>query len=52
LFRGVEDRLPSALITGTLAGIGRPTAPAFVRNNARIVNSGRRVDEGASIYVA
>jgi NAD(P)-dependent dehydrogenase (short-subunit alcohol dehydrogenase family) len=40
---------PVVLITGALTGIGRATAFAFARENARIVVSGRRVEEGRKL---
>ena len=40
------DNSPVVLITGALTGIGRAAALAFARGNARIVVSGRRLDEG------
>jgi NAD(P)-dependent dehydrogenase (short-subunit alcohol dehydrogenase family) len=40
------DNPPVVLITGALTGIGRAAALAFARGNARIVVSGRRLDEG------
>jgi NAD(P)-dependent dehydrogenase (short-subunit alcohol dehydrogenase family) len=40
---------PVVLITGALAGIGRPTALAFARDGARIVVSGRRDEEGNAL---
>ena len=36
----------AVLITGTLTGIGRATAVAFVREAARVVVSGRGEQEG------
>lgn len=40
---------PVVLITGALTGIGRATAFAFARAGARLVVSGRRAAEGASL---
>ncbi|MGF6598698.1 NAD(P)-dependent dehydrogenase (short-subunit alcohol dehydrogenase family) [Paraburkholderia sp. GAS448] len=40
------DNPPVVLITGALTGIGRAAAFAFARGKARIVVSGRRLDEG------
>lgn len=40
---------PVVLITGALTGIGRATAVAFARENARIVVSGRRDAEGQAL---
>src|SRR5471032_3560764 len=40
---------PVVLITGALTGIGRAAAFAFARENARIVVSGRRVEEGRTL---
>src|ERR1700722_17480915 len=40
---------PVVLITGALTGIGRATAFAFARDKARIVVSGRRVEEGLQL---
>ncbi|SPB12741.1 short-chain dehydrogenase [Caballeronia novacaledonica] len=37
------------LVTGALSGIGRATALAFARSNARIVISGRRAEEGHAL---
>lgn len=37
------------LITGALTGIGRATAFAFAREKARVVVSGRRVEEGQQL---
>lgn len=37
---------PVVLITGALSGIGRAAAFAFARDNARVVVSGRRAEEG------
>jgi NAD(P)-dependent dehydrogenase (short-subunit alcohol dehydrogenase family) len=37
------------LITGALTGIGRAAAFAFARDNARVVVSGRRVEEGRKL---
>src|SRR5260370_40587657 len=37
------------LITGALTGIGRATALAFARENAKVVVSGRREDEGKKL---
>jgi NAD(P)-dependent dehydrogenase (short-subunit alcohol dehydrogenase family) len=42
---------PVVLITGALAGIGRATAKAFARENARLVVSGRK-DEAGQLLVA
>lgn len=39
---------PVVLITGALTGIGRAAAFAFAREEARIVVSGRRAEEGQS----
>jgi len=43
---------PVVLITGALTGIGRATATAFAREKARIVVSGRRVEEGQQLAEA
>ena len=40
---------PVVLITGALTGIGRAAALAFARENARIVVSGRRAEEGREL---
>lgn len=40
---------PVVLITGALTGIGRATAFAFARDNASIVVSGRRAEEGKQL---
>jgi NAD(P)-dependent dehydrogenase (short-subunit alcohol dehydrogenase family) len=40
---------PVVLITGALTGIGRAAALAFARENARIVVSGRRAEEGRKL---
>ncbi len=40
---------PVVLITGALTGIGRATAVAFAREGARVVVSGRRDEEGATL---
>lgn len=40
---------PVVLITGALTGIGRATAIAFARDRARVVVSGRRVQEGQKL---
>jgi NAD(P)-dependent dehydrogenase (short-subunit alcohol dehydrogenase family) len=40
---------PVVLITGALTGIGRATALAFAREGARLVVSGRRVEEGGKL---
>lgn len=40
---------PVVLITGALTGIGRATAFAFAREKARVVVSGRRVEEGRQL---
>ncbi|TCG09130.1 SDR family oxidoreductase [Paraburkholderia steynii] len=40
---------PVVLITGALTGIGRATAFAFARAGARLVVSGRRAAEGATL---
>ena len=40
---------PVVLITGALTGIGRATALAFARSGARLVVSGRREAEGATL---
>lgn len=40
---------PVVLITGALTGIGRATALAFARENARLVVSGRREAEGQAL---
>jgi NAD(P)-dependent dehydrogenase (short-subunit alcohol dehydrogenase family) len=40
---------PVVLITGALTGIGRATAFAFAREKARVVVSGRRVEEGQQL---
>src|SRR5471032_1221353 len=40
---------PVVLITGALTGIGRAAAFAFARENARVVVSGRRVEEGRQL---
>jgi NAD(P)-dependent dehydrogenase (short-subunit alcohol dehydrogenase family) len=37
------------LITGALAGIGRATAIAFAHEDAQIVVSGRREEEGRKL---
>ena len=37
------------LITGALAGIGRATAIAFARAGAKLIVSGRRLDEGEKL---
>jgi NAD(P)-dependent dehydrogenase (short-subunit alcohol dehydrogenase family) len=43
---------PVVLITGALTGIGRATAFAFARDNASVVVSGRRVEEGQQLAEA
>lgn len=43
------DIRPVVLITGALTGIGRATAIAFARERARVVVSGRRVEEGRQL---
>ena len=40
---------PVVLITGALTGIGRAAAFAFARENARIIVSGRRAEEGRKL---
>ena len=40
---------PVVLITGALTGIGRATALAFAQEGARLIVSGRRDDDGASL---
>src|SRR5260370_12449429 len=40
---------PVVLITGALTGIGRATAPAFAKEGARLVVSGRRETEGKAL---
>ena len=40
---------PVVLITGALTGIGRAAALAFARENARVVVSGRRAEEGRKL---
>jgi NAD(P)-dependent dehydrogenase (short-subunit alcohol dehydrogenase family) len=40
---------PVVLVTGALTGIGRATALAFAREDARLVVSGRRDAEGAAL---
>jgi NAD(P)-dependent dehydrogenase (short-subunit alcohol dehydrogenase family) len=40
---------PVVLITGALTGIGRATAPAFAKDGARVVVSGRRPAEGNAL---
>lgn len=40
---------PVVLITGALTGIGRATALAFARENARLIVSGRREAEGQAL---
>jgi NAD(P)-dependent dehydrogenase (short-subunit alcohol dehydrogenase family) len=45
----VKMSLPVVLITGALTGIGRATAFAFAKENARIVVSGRRDEEGQAL---
>lgn len=40
---------PVVLITGALSGIGRAAAVAFARENARVVVSGRRMEEGQQL---
>ncbi|MDB5780132.1 glucose 1-dehydrogenase [Caballeronia mineralivorans] len=42
---------PVVLITGALTGIGRAAALAFAHENARIVVSGRRAEEGRKLAV-
>jgi NAD(P)-dependent dehydrogenase (short-subunit alcohol dehydrogenase family) len=42
-----EDKV--VLITGATAGIGKVTALAFAREGARVVVTGRRVDEGNAV---
>ncbi|WP_109481756.1 glucose 1-dehydrogenase [Paraburkholderia sp. C35] len=41
--------LPVVLVTGALSGIGRATAIAFSREKARVVVSGRRLEEGQKL---
>ncbi|MFL9875789.1 SDR family NAD(P)-dependent oxidoreductase [Paraburkholderia megapolitana] len=43
------DIRPVVLITGALTGIGRATAIAFAREKARVVVSGRRIEEGRQL---
>jgi NAD(P)-dependent dehydrogenase (short-subunit alcohol dehydrogenase family) len=43
------DNQPVVLVTGGLTGIGRATAIAFARENARVVVSGRRVEAGQQL---
>src|ERR1700682_952397 len=43
------DTHPVVLITGALTGIGRAAVFAFARENARIVVSGRRAEEGRKL---
>lgn len=43
------DHQSVVLITGALSGIGRAAAIAFARENARVVVSGRRLDEGQKL---
>src|ERR1700758_3076257 len=40
---------PVVLVTGALTGIGRATALAFAREGARVVVSGRHVEEGQKL---
>jgi NAD(P)-dependent dehydrogenase (short-subunit alcohol dehydrogenase family) len=40
---------PAVLITGALTGIGRATALAFAHEGARVVVSGRHIDEGQKL---
>jgi NAD(P)-dependent dehydrogenase (short-subunit alcohol dehydrogenase family) len=42
---------PVVLITGALTGIGRATALAFANGGARVVVSGRRVEEGQKLVI-
>lgn len=43
------DRSPVVLVTGALSGIGRATAVAFAKDQARVVVSGRRIDAGEKL---
>jgi NAD(P)-dependent dehydrogenase (short-subunit alcohol dehydrogenase family) len=45
----IMDNQPVVLITGALTGIGRATAIAFAREKARVVVSGRHVEEGQQL---
>jgi NAD(P)-dependent dehydrogenase (short-subunit alcohol dehydrogenase family) len=40
---------PVVLVTGALSGIGRATAIAFAKEKARLVISGRRLEEGRKL---
>jgi NAD(P)-dependent dehydrogenase (short-subunit alcohol dehydrogenase family) len=40
---------PVVLVTGALSGIGRATAIAFAKDKARLVISGRRLEEGRKL---
>jgi NAD(P)-dependent dehydrogenase (short-subunit alcohol dehydrogenase family) len=40
---------PVVLVTGALTGIGRATAVAFARDGARVVVSGRHMEEGLAL---
>ncbi|CAM2146105.1 Uncharacterized oxidoreductase TM_0325 [Pararobbsia alpina] len=43
------DTSPVVLVTGALSGIGRATAVAFAKDQARVVVSGRRIDAGEKL---